>query len=147
MNGASSRPPSIHIGMKLPNLMFLTRPCREFVSLTLRSQGFGDEEIEDIAIVCTEAVNNSFEHASEREWHEVEIEMEIDPRRWIFRIRDEGEGRLRQEDFDFSGPPEHYGDRGRGLFLIARLSDQVHVRRIAAGGTELEIVKFRKGQA
>lgn len=133
--------------MKLPNLMFLTRPCREFVSLTLRSQGFEDEEIEDIAIVCTEAVNNSFEHASERDWHEIEIEMEINPSKWIFRIRDEGHGRLKQSDFEFSGAPEGYGDRGRGLFLIAKLSDRVTVRPMETGGTELEIVKCRRGKA
>ncbi len=127
--------------------MFLTRPCREFISLTLKSQGYGDEEVDDFGVVCTEAVNNSFEHASERQWHEVEIDIEIDAHKCVFRIRDEGQGRLKQEDFVFDGPPEHFGDRGRGLFLIARMSDSVVVRPAPAGGTELEIVKHRKVNA
>ena len=149
MVGESAIPPSITIGLRLPNLMFLTKPCRDFVSDTLRATKWGEDEIEEIALVCTEVVNNSFEHASDNEWHEVEIDMEIDADQWVFRIRDEGQGRLRQEDFNFEGkgPPAGFGDRGRGTYLIACFSDKVKVSERPGGGTEVEITKFRKGQS
>ena len=141
-----SIPPPIEIGLRLPNLMFLTRPCREFVSHTLQSQGFEQEQIDEIALVCTEVVQNSFEHASDNDLHQVEIDMLIDAEKWVFRIRDEGKGRLQQEDFDFSGkgPPSGFKDRGRGTFLIASFSDKVVVRVSPNGGTEVEITKYRK---
>ena len=139
-------PPPIEIGLRLPNLMFLTRPCREFVSHTLKAQGFDQEQIDEIALVCTEVVQNSFEHASDNAWHQVEIDMLIDEEKWVFRIRDEGKGRLQQDDFDFSGkgPPSGFKDRGRGTFLIASFSDKVVVRDAPNGGTEVEITKYRK---
>jgi anti-sigma regulatory factor (Ser/Thr protein kinase) len=141
-----SIPPPIEIGLRLPNLMFLTRPCREFVSHTLESQGFAREQIDEIALVCTEVAQNSFEHASDKDWHTVEIDMRIDEEKWVFCIRDEGKGRLQQEDFDFSGkgPPSGFKDRGRGTFLIASFSDKVVVRTAPNGGTEVEITKYRK---
>lgn len=139
--------PPIVIGIRLPNLMCLTRPLREFITTTLRTQGFEEEEIEEIALVATEVVNNSFEHASDRDLHEVEIDMTVDGEKWVMKIRDEGENRIRQEDFDFEGkgPPAHFGDRGRGTFLIWSFSDEVTVRPVERGGTEVEILKFRKG--
>ena len=92
-------------------------------------------------------VNNSFEHASERPMHEVEIRMLVDDTKWEFRIRDEGEGRLTQKDFEFEGegPPDHLGDRGRGTYLINCFSDEVEVREVAGGGTEVKVTKYRKG--
>lgn len=149
MSDEAFRHPPLKIGIKLPNLMFLTRPLREFVSTTLEATGFDEEEIDEIALITTEVVNNSFEHASDEEWHEVEIDMVVQEDMWVLRIRDIGEGRLRQEDFDFEGkgPPEHLEDRGRGTYLISCFSDQVVVREVPTGGTEVEITKYRKVQA
>ena len=48
-------------------------------------------------------MNNSFEHASESQWHEVNVELFIHDDRVEFRIQDEGEGQLTQADFDFEG--------------------------------------------
>ncbi|MHC4472829.1 MAG: ATP-binding protein [Planctomycetota bacterium] len=129
--------------------MALTRPLREFLSLTLEAQGFEEEEIDEIRLVATEMVNNSFEHASDRPLHEVEIRMLVDAEKWEFRIRDEGEGRITQEDFDFEGkgPPDHLGDRGRGNFLITCFSDAVEVHEVEGGGTEVKVTKYRKGGA
>ena len=133
--------------MRLPNLLILTRPLREFITLLLEARGFDEEETEEIRLVATEVVNNSFEHASEKDLHEVEIDMEVDDHKWVFRIRDEGEGRLTQEDFAATdGPPDHLGDRGRGTFLITAFSDEVIVRDGKKGGTEVQITKYRKGK-
>ena len=136
----------IHIYQKLPNLMSLTRPLRETVVLALRERDFDDETIDEIALVATEVVNNSFEHASEERLHEVEVEMWVYQEKWVMKIRDEGKGRLRQEDFDFEGkgPPAHFGERGRGTYLIWSFSDKVTVRDLPEGGTEVEIVKYRE---
>ena len=121
--------PPIAIGMRLPNLMFLTRPLREFLALSLMARSFDEEWIDEFGLAVTELVNNSFEHASDRPWHEVDVDLLIHEDRVEFRIQDEGEGHLTQEDFDFEGkpPPDHMEDRGRGLFLISCFTDDVRV--------------------
>lgn len=140
--------PPVRIGMKLPNVLFLTRPLREFLRLTLEAESYDEEFIYDFGMAVSELVNNSFEHASERERHEVEIDLEVAAERVVFRIRDEGQGRLVQSDFEAQsgGPPDHLEDRGRGLFLISCFTDEVKVREIPGGGTEVEITKRRGGQ-
>jgi anti-sigma regulatory factor (Ser/Thr protein kinase) len=129
--------------------MGLTRPIREIITVSLQERGFGEETIDEIALVATEVVNNSFEHASDQAFHEVEIDMLIDDEKWVMKVRDEGHGRLRQSDFEFEGkgPPAHFGDRGRGTFLIWSFSDRVTVRDCPNGGTEVEIVKYRESQS
>lgn len=138
----------IKIELRLPSMMFLARPLREFVRLTLDSTDFDEEDIDDVCLVMTEVVNNSMEHASARP-HEVEVDIEIDDEKLLLRVRDEGEAKITQEDFDqgSEGPPNHLEDRGRGLFLIASFSDDVKVRALPGGGTEVRIVKYRKGKA
>ncbi|MEN8151780.1 MAG: ATP-binding protein [Planctomycetota bacterium] len=137
----------VSIGMRLPSLMFLTRPLREFLALSLKARGFDEEWIEEFGLAVTELVNNSFEHASPSEWHEVAVDLTIHPDRVEFRIRDEGEGAITQADFDFEGkgPPDHFEDRGRGLFLISCFSDDVIVQEAEEGGTAVTITKFRGG--
>jgi len=112
------------------------------------STGFEEEDIDDVCLVLTEVVNNSMEHASARP-HEVEVDLEIDDEKLLLRVRDEGDGKITQKDFEHSaaGPPDHLEDRGRGLFLIASFSDDVKVREIPGGGTEVEVIKYRKGKA
>ena len=108
------RSPTVDIGFRLPNLLFLTRPLREFLRLTLEAESYDEEFIYDFGTAVSELVNNSFEHASDRERHDVEIDLVVDAEKVIFRIRDEGEGRIRQADFDEQGdtPPDHLEDRG-----------------------------------
>jgi len=148
MTDEPSKSMPIVIGMRLPNLMFLTRPLREFMSLSLQARSFDEEWIEEFGLAVTELVNNSFEHASESRWHEVNVELLIHEDRVEFRIQDEGEGQLTQADFDFEGkgPPDHMEDRGRGLFLISCFTDQVLVSEASDGGTAVTITKFRGGE-
>lgn len=138
----------IAISMKLPNQLFLTRPLREFLRLTLEAESYDEEFIYDFGMAVSELVNNSFEHASDRLRHEVEIDLVMDAEQVVFRIRDEGEGLIRQEDFEVQSgtPPDHLEDRGRGLFLITCFTDSVKVRTPPGGGTEVEIRKLRKGK-
>jgi anti-sigma regulatory factor (Ser/Thr protein kinase) len=149
MTGESPDHSTLVISMRMPNHMALTRPLREFLATTLECQGFDEDMIDEIRLVATEMVNNSFEHASDRPLHEVEVRMCVDEEKWEFVIRDEGEGRLTQDDFDFEGkgPPDHLGDRGRGNFLITCFSDKVEVREVDGGGTEVKVTKYRKGDA
>jgi anti-sigma regulatory factor (Ser/Thr protein kinase) len=148
MTDEPPRSPPITIGMRLPNLMFLTRPLREFLSLSLQARSFDEEWIDEFGLAVTELVNNSFEHASENQWHEVNVELLIYEDRVEFRIQDEGEGQLTQADFDFGGkgPPDHMEDRGRGLFLISCFTDDVRVTEASEGGTAVTITKFRGGE-
>jgi anti-sigma regulatory factor (Ser/Thr protein kinase) len=137
----------ITIGMRLPNLMFLTRPLREFLALSLVAKEFDEEWIDEFGLAVTELVNNSFEHASNSVSHEVDLEFRVFEDRVSFRIRDEGQGQIDQDDFDFEGkgPPDHLEDRGRGLFLISCFTDDIQVKHASGGGTEVTITKMREG--
>ncbi len=135
----------ITIGMRLPSQMFLTRPLREFLALSLQARSFDEEWIEEFGLAVTELVNNSFEHASSSEENEVGVELTIHDDRVEFRIQDEGEGAISQADFEFEGkgPPDHFEDRGRGMFLISCFTDDVQVKEAAEGGTAVTIMKYR----
>jgi len=109
MTRENLEPPPLDIGLTLPNVMHLTRPLREFLTLTLEPFGWPDDVVEEIGLVVTGLANNSFEHASSAATHHVGIRVEVDADRFVFRIHDIGEGRLRQDDFHFEagGPPDH----------------------------------------
>ncbi len=132
--------------MDLPNLLGLARPVREMLNVTLTELGYDEEFREELGLAATELLNNSFEHASEREEHVVTLGWSAGGENCEFWVHDEGEGRITQEDFDLmgEGPPDHFEDRGRGLFLIRAFCDRVEVRDAEEGGTIVRIVKSRR---
>ena len=136
-------------GLRLRGLTLLRRRLGILIlALSLVARDFDEEWIDEFGLAVTELVNNSFEHASDSERHEVDLKIVLFDDRVVFRIRDEGQGQISQEDFDFEGkgPPDQLEDRGRGLFLISCFTDDVQVKHEADGGTEVAITKFRGGE-
>ena len=132
------------VRMSIPSIDAFTSPLREMLRLTLTEQGYGEDFIYELGTAATELVNNSFEHSSDRNCHEVGIGWSIEPERCEFWVHDEGEGRVTQKDFDFAGkgPPDHFEDRGRGLFLIYTFSSEVMVETGEDSGTTIRIRKY-----
>jgi len=98
-----------------------------------------DHEFE-IRLALSEALTNAVEHGCEKDpTKTVEICVECDPERgMLIVVRDPGKG------FDPDSLPSPvegerlFASRGRGVYLINRLMDEVHFRR---GGTEIVMLK------
>jgi len=98
----------------------------------------------EIRLALSEALTNAVEHGCKKDpTQRVEVCVECDPERgMLIVVRDPGEG------FDPESLPSPvegerlFHSRGRGVFLINRLMDEVHFRR---GGTE--IIMLKKGAA
>ena len=71
----------------------------------------------------------------------MEVRFGVDGDRAVGSVRDEGEGGIRQGDFDRASPPDIDTDRGRGLFLIQAYVDDLTVRPLRGVGTEIRFVK------
>lgn len=94
----------------------------------------------EIRLALSEALTNAVEHGCKQDpTKKVEVCVECDPERGMLVIvRDPGEG------FDPSQLPspvegeQLYRSRGRGVYLINQIMDEVHYRK---GGTEIVMIK------
>jgi anti-sigma regulatory factor (Ser/Thr protein kinase) len=92
------------------------------------SLGWDDSLRDSLSIACIEALSNAIEHGNgfdpSRKIHYL---IEADPRHFVFRIRDEGEG-FDPADYLRELPEPESGkipERGRGLSIIHSLVDRV----------------------
>jgi len=107
---------------------------------SLRSQGVEESDVEEMVICLNEACTNAILHARPSEGIKPSLDVSWDVSAGVatIRVRDFGEGFRPQLQY-FIHPPE-YRERGRGLFLMSRLSDGLLINSGASGS---EIV-FRK---
>ena len=92
--------------------------------------------VDDVVLAVEEACTNAIRHSGSQE--EIEIRLGFEGDRLLAAVRDRGHG------FDIGGfdpdlLPDVSSDHGRGLFLIARLCDEMELRYI--GGLEVVMVK------
>jgi serine/threonine-protein kinase RsbW len=98
---------------------FIEEICDRF---NLTSNYFGN-----ISLAILEAVDNAIKHGNESSKEKkVELKLEIKPGLLKFKVLDEGQG------FDYAAIPDPtdplqstFGERGRGLFIIRSMSDEV----------------------
>lgn len=120
----------------VPTDLVFVRPVRKMLESVLTSQGWGEEDVDDAALVVTEIVQNAIEHGSKCDGSEtVDITCRIDDGSVELRVEDPGTGKNPQGaiDRDVSKPVPLDATRGRGLFLIDRLCGAFE-RSIADGG-------------
>ena len=113
------------ITLRLPSHLAMVRPFRKMFEALLAAQGWGEEPVEDAALVATEVVQNAIEHGSRNDGGEdVSVVIELAPHTCTLAVTDPGTGRdpdlLLQRDVTL--PPDLASPRGRGLFLIHRMS-------------------------
>jgi serine/threonine-protein kinase RsbW len=109
-----------------------------------------DEQIEDLKLAVSEAVNNAIEHGNKLASQKlVEVTFVLDKEQLEVRIRDEGPG---VGEIDFSRrvvEEQNLEDgmhRGFGMYLIRALVDDCEVTS-SQGGTTLTLRLYRKGQS
>jgi serine/threonine-protein kinase RsbW len=106
--------------------------------------GFADEDLMKIGLAVRESMVNAVVHGNRySENKKVRLSVTQNGDRYTVRIADEGEG------FDFENLPNPLAPEnllrtsGRGLFLVRSFMDEVQIRRLGPGGTEVTLVKFR----
>jgi anti-sigma regulatory factor (Ser/Thr protein kinase) len=101
--------------------------------------GFSDSSIYQMKVAVSEAVANAIEHGSPHgsESH-IHVTIECDVDKLIIEIADEGVFKARLPVTD--GRPSH---RGRGIFLMTALMDQVSIIE-EPSGTVVRLVKQKE---
>ena len=105
-----------------------------------------EDAIHWVGVAVRESVANAIKHgnrndASKHVFVEFETREQNDVPEVLIRVRDQGEG----FDPDAVADPLE-GDNllkssGRGIFLMRNFMDDVHLRRAAEGGMEIEMIK------
>jgi len=111
--------------LTLPSDLSLVRPFRKMFEGLLAGQGWDDESVEDAALVATEVVQNAIEHGSRNDGSErVEVRIDLVRDACVLEVKDPGTGKGPQSLLvrDVSVPPDMESPRGRGLYLIHRMS-------------------------
>lgn len=103
--------------------------------------GLIEDEIDDISIAVTEAVNNAIKHGNKEDsTKSIKIVFEVETDRIKIRIKDEGKGFQLEEVKDPRKIENLLKDDGRGILIMKALMDEV---KVLSGneGNVLQLVK------
>jgi anti-sigma regulatory factor (Ser/Thr protein kinase) len=113
--------------------------AREELEAVATACKYCDDDIYQMKVALSEAVANAIEHGSPHgsDSH-IYIKFECDLKKMIIEIADEGVFKARLPVTD--GRPSH---RGRGIFLMTALMDQVSINE-RPEGTVVKLVKLKE---
>lgn len=116
--------------------------AEELASGAAQRAGFDDEELMKIGMAIREAMVNAVVHGNQYNQNKrVRFSLSCTPRQFTVIIADEGVG------FDFTQIPDPLAPEnllrtsGRGIFLMRSFMDEVDLKHLASGGTEVTLVK------
>jgi serine/threonine-protein kinase RsbW len=116
--------------------------AEELASAAAVKAGFDDDALMRIGMAVREAMVNAVAHGNRYNAHKrVRFSLAHHAGSFTIVIADEGEG------FDFENLPDPLAPEnlmrtsGRGIFLIRSFMDDVQLRRLDNGGTEVTLVK------
>jgi serine/threonine-protein kinase RsbW len=109
-----------------------------------RLAGFADDECDNIAIAITEMVANAIFHGNKADAAKrVHVRFTLNEKDFIVSIRDEGKGFDPNSVADPLKPENLLKDRGRGIFIVRTLMDEVLFNN-RFPGTEVVLIKHVK---
>jgi serine/threonine-protein kinase RsbW len=116
--------------------------AEELASAAASRAGFEEDDLVRIGMAVREAMVNAVAHGNRYNANKkVRFTLSHGAGRFTIVIADEGEG------FDFDALPDPLAPEnlmrtsGRGIFLIRSFMDDVQIRRLDSGGTEVTLVK------
>jgi serine/threonine-protein kinase RsbW len=147
----TQRPARVFPGLKhvlkfeLPSsLDYVTGAANQLTELLVRFGIVSVDEI-NIKIALVEALTNAMEHGHGfNPALRVKVEARIDERMGEIRINDSGKGFNHKELPDPTAPENLYKPRGRGIYMMFRLMDEVHFSR---KGNSVRLIKYRRPSA
>lgn len=136
--------------INIPSNPIFERVVRATTDEVGRAIDLSHEQIEDLKLAVSEAVNNAIEHGNQLASQKlVEVTFVLDSEQLEVRIRDEGGG---VDEIDFSRrvvEEQNLEDgmhRGFGMYLISALVDSCEVTSSQVG-TTLTLRLYRKRQS
>lgn len=125
----------ISVRLHLPREVDSVPTVRRLLRCALSMFHVPREAGDDLELALTEACANVVEHAAGADGIEVNLDVAAD--RCAIDVSDNGAG------FDASAVarPDRRGDRGRGLFLIRSLSDNVRLHSVPRRGSRIHFEK------
>lgn len=125
----------IALRLNLPREVDSVPAVRRLLRCALAVCQVGRQDGDDLEIALSEACGNVVRHASGADAIEVRLDMDAD--HCTVDVVDNGSG----FDADALAEPRATSDRGRGLFLIRALSDQVRVQSTPRSGSRIHFEK------
>lgn len=128
----------------VPADLAFVRPVRKMLEGLLYGQGWEEDDVDDASLILTEILQNAVEHGSRADGAErIEVIVEACDGALEVEVRDPGTGKdphlAIDRDVTAAVPMEE--PRGRGLFLIHRLSARFEREIIPAGGLRIRARK------
>jgi serine/threonine-protein kinase RsbW len=116
--------------------------AEELASAAASRAGFDEDDLMKIGMAVREAMVNAVAHGNRYNANKkVRFSLSQSAGRFTIVIADEGEG------FDFENLPDPLAPEnllrtsGRGIFLVRSFMDEVQLRHLDSGGTEVTLVK------
>ena len=130
------------IRFQLPSsLDYITGAANHLVELLLRFGIMSFDEI-NVKVAIVEALMNAVEHGHKLNPNlNVKVEVEIDEQKSVIKISDEGKGFNHKHLPDPTAPENLYRPRGRGIYMMYRLMDEVNFNR---RGNSVRLVKYKR---
>jgi anti-sigma regulatory factor (Ser/Thr protein kinase) len=128
-------PAPVHL--RLPTDLVFVRVARKMVEGLLRAQTWPTDSVDEVALVVTELLQNAIEHGSRNDGEEcADLTLRLDPDAVVLEVIDPGTGSDPSQllDRDVTQPVPLDAPRGRGLFLVNRLSCWLERARVPEGG-------------
>jgi len=122
--------------------MIFVRPGRKMLEGLLLAQGWGEDAVEEAVLVATELIQNAIEHGSRADGSEhTHISIRIDGEGIELVVTDPGTGKdpVGLLERDVTQPVPLDASRGRGLFLIHRLTTEFERVREEGGGCRVRV--------
>jgi serine/threonine-protein kinase RsbW len=118
--------------------------AEEIASGMAQLVGFDEDDLMKIGIAVREAVVNAVVHGNRyNENKKVRFSVVKNSERLTVRVADEGEGFEVDKLPDPLAPENLMRASGRGIFLIRSFMDELEIRRLEPGGTELVLTKYK----
>jgi serine/threonine-protein kinase RsbW len=106
--------------------------------------GFEKKKVRELTLALGEALDNALEHGCSPGGH-VCVQFRVQPGQLTLVVEDPGNGGNARPRFDRDEVDQCSEDlfRGRGLYLIRTVMDNVKAEGLPAGGTRVIMVKYR----
>jgi serine/threonine-protein kinase RsbW len=132
------------IALHVPSHLASVRPVRRMLEALLDAQGWAEDDVDDVALIVTEVVQNAVEHGSRGDGAEtIAVWVHALPRALEIVVEDPGTGRdphlALQRDVTAPVPVED--TRGRGLYLVYRLTSRFERSLTDGGGLRVRVLK------
>jgi len=125
------------VHLRVPNIAESAAMVRAYVQELAERNDADAQFIAEMLLVVGEAFANAVEHGKSTE--PIEIKVEIENKNMIVNIWDHGVGfavEIHQQKI-----PDLYSERGRGMILMATLSDSCTIASAPGWGTRVTIIR------